>query len=83
MSVVIIDINKKKVIGEFHSFMKPDSKFTEFSRELTGITSKMCNSSSPTLKQALKMLHEKLFSLGLFKHEFVMLSSGSFEGHHL
>ena len=49
----------------------------------------MCNGvgddgkRQPTIDVALAMLHDYLYELGVFDHEFAFLSFGNFDGHHL
>ena len=61
LPVIIIDVRKQAIVGEFHIYVRPflDS-ITEFCTELTGITRDMCcgknekgEFKSPTFKNAL------------------------------
>ena len=79
--LVVIDVNQKKIVGEFQTYVKPTihPKLTDFCTELTGITQDQVDSGLP-LRDALDRVHVFLENLGVFKSEFVFLSCGDFDG---
>ena len=87
LPITIIDVQSKKVAGEFHTYVRPtmESDLTPFCTMLTGITNEMCYGKNqngefrqPTLKEAVRLLHNYFWDFGLFKTEFVMVSCGDF-----
>ena len=59
LPVLILDTELCKVVGEFHTYIKPTSdKLTQFCTELTGITEDMVYGELvPTFPEALDKLH--------------------------
>ena len=82
---VILDTETNKVVSEFHTYVKPvKEKLNPFCTELCGITEDMVSGDDvPTFKQALIKLHKHLLDFGIFKHEFVLVSCGDYDGNQL
>lgn len=85
LPVVIVDTETCKVVGEFHTYVKPTSdKLTPFCTELCGITEEMVYGDSvPTFPEALDKLHKFLSDFGVFNHEFALVSCGDYDGNQL
>lgn len=65
-------------------------EITEFCTSFTEVSKSMCfrknehdQYMSPTLIEALAQLHQHLENLGIFKHEFTMMSFGDHPSIHL
>lgn len=81
--LVIIDCETLDIVKEFHTYVKPTlaTKVTQFCTDLTGITDDMVHAKgNPTFQQLIPQLHQFLLDFGIFKHEFVFLSCGDFDG---
>jgi len=57
--VVVVDLDEKEVVGEFHTYVRPtvNTTLTEFCTKLTGITQDRVD-DAPTLAEALQMFEE-------------------------
>jgi inhibitor of KinA sporulation pathway (predicted exonuclease) len=85
LPIVIIDTETNKVVSEFQTYVKPvKENLNPFTTELCGITEDMVfGDDVPTFKQALMKLHKHLLDFGIFKHEFVLVSCGDYDGNQL
>eukprot|EP00356_Strombidium_inclinatum_P005107 CAMPEP_0170503964 /NCGR_PEP_ID=MMETSP0208-20121228/46460_1 /TAXON_ID=197538 /ORGANISM="Strombidium inclinatum, Strain S3" /LENGTH=294 /DNA_ID=CAMNT_0010783927 /DNA_START=310 /DNA_END=1190 /DNA_ORIENTATION=- len=86
LPVVIVDVKQKKVVSEFHTYVRPtlETGVTEFCTELTGIKSEQVSGAEvPTITEALERLHQHLSDFGMFQHEFVFMSCGDFDGNQM
>lgn len=79
--VVVIDVNKAKVCGEFQTYVKPTIHpvLTLFCTELTGIQQKQVDEGVP-LREAVAQVSEFLDKNGILRSEFIFLSCGDFDG---
>lgn len=82
--VVVVDVHLKKVIAEFHTYVRPTlhPELTPFCTELTGIEQHWVDSGL-ILDEALQKLHSFLENLGLFETEFIFASCGDFDGNQI
>lgn len=57
--VVVVDLHDKKVVGEFHTYVRPtvNKTLSEFCTKLTGITQDRVD-SAPTLKEVLALFEQ-------------------------
>lgn len=81
--VVIVDLKQKCIKDVFQTYVRPtiEAQVTPFCTELTHITNEMVfKEGTPTIEQALGLVHEFLMKNEMFKHEFVFASCGDFDG---
>ena len=86
LPVVVVDVEKNEVVAEFHKYIRPtlEKTITPFCTSLTGITNEMVlKEGNPTYEEVIPQLHDFLEKLGVFKHEFVFMSCGDFDGKQL